>query len=129
MHRFDFDFTSTWSSPLRLFGISPRTAWVVVGDGDLAVHFGPWKLRTPLTNVLDAAVTGPLPPLTGIGVRISPRDRGVIFSTTKAGGARVQFVESVAAAVPFGLLRHPAATMTVTDPEALVTAVLRYRDA
>ena len=129
MHRFDFDFSSSWSVPLRLAGISPRTAWVVVGDGELAVHFGPWKLRTPLSNVLDASVTGPYRLLTGLGLRISLRDRGVTFSTTTAGGACVRFVEPVPAALPFGIAKHPGATMTVTRPEELVTAVLRYRDA
>jgi hypothetical protein len=118
-----------WAVPLRLAGVSPRTAWVVVGNGELAVHFGPWRLRTPLANVADARVTGPYRLLTGIGVRISLRDRGVTFSTTTERGACVTFVEPVPAALPFGLARHPGATMTVTEPQALVDSVLKYRDA
>jgi hypothetical protein len=128
VHRFDFDFSSSWSVPLRLAGVSPRTAWVAVGDGRLAVHFGPWQLRTPLANVLDAQVTGPYSLLTGLGVRISLRDRGVTFSTTTSGGACVTFVEPVPAALPFSALKHPGATLTVTDPTALVEVLQRYRD-
>jgi hypothetical protein len=119
MTRFAFDFSTPLSWPLRLLGVSPWTAHVDVDRGELSVRYGPWTLRTPLTNIASVQVTGPYNPLRSVGVHISLTDRGVTFGTTPQRGVCVTFREPVAAALPTGLLRHPGLTVTVEDVEGL----------
>lgn len=123
---FEFDFEDRYRLPARLFGISPSTAQVVVTDDELLVRFGPWRLRTPLTNVADTQVT------TGYGfvrtagpAHLSLADRGVTFATNSQRGLCISFVDPVRAIEPTGTLRHPAATVTVKDTEALAAALRR----
>lgn len=111
-------------------GATPWTTWVEVGPDHLEVRFGPWSLRTPLENVAGATVTGPYqlhkvagPP------RLSFTDRGVTFATNRQQGTCIRFHEPVPALVPRGLLRHPAATVTVADPVALARALDPDTDA
>ena len=56
---------------------------------------------------------------------LSLTDRGVTFATNSRQGLCVSFVELVHAIEPTGVLRHPAATVTVADPEALAAALRR----
>jgi len=49
--------------------------------------------------------------------RLSLADRGITFATTTRAGACIRFREPVPAALPTALLRHPAATVTVAEPE------------
>ncbi len=60
-----------------------------------------------------------------VGVRLSMVDRGITFGTNGDRGVCIRFHRPVPAADPFGLLRHPATTVTVADPEGLVAAVTR----
>ena len=112
----------------RLFGVVPGNAWVEVDAHHLAVRFGHWSLRTPLTNVSDVTVSGPYswwrvagPP------RLSLADRGITFATTPERGLCVSFHEPVHALLPTSALRHPAATVTVADPAALAAALAASR--
>jgi len=123
--RFDFAFSRVLSWPLALLGVTPWTAHVDVTDEDLAVRFGPWSLTTPRSNVEGASVTGPYLPLKVFGPHVSLADRGVTFGTTWRRGACIRFREPVAAALPTGLLKHPAVTVTVDEPEALVALLER----
>src|ERR671931_324543 len=43
--RFTFSFAPAYRLPARAFGITPATAWVDVGDGELDAHFGPCGVR------------------------------------------------------------------------------------
>lgn len=122
--RFAFAFDPLVAPAAAVFGATPFSAWVDVDATHVTVRFGPWSLRTALENVVGAERTGPYswwkvagPP------HLSLADRGVTFATSTKGGVCVRFREPVAAAVPFGLLRHPSMTVTVDDPDALVEAL------
>ncbi len=128
MTRFDFDFARPLSWPLALIGVTPWTAHVDVTDDEFSVRFGPWSLVTPLSNVEGASVTGPYLPFKVLGPHVSLADRGVTFGTTWRRGVCVRFRSPVPAALPKGLLHHPAVTVTVADADALV-ALLERRPA
>jgi len=105
-------------------GATPWTTWVDVDETTLHIRFGPWSLETPLDNVIGASVTGPYrlhrvagPP------HLSFSDGGITFATNRWQGTCIRFQEPVAALLPSGLLRHPAATVTVADPTALAQAL------
>lgn len=110
-----------WS---RLFGVRAEECTVTLSGERLTITFGRWALRTTPSNVADIAVTGPYrwwkvagPP------RLSLADRGVTFATTNRRGVCVRFRRPVRAIDPFGLIRHPAATLTVVDPERLAAGL------
>jgi hypothetical protein len=123
--RFDFAFSRVLSWPLAFVGVTPWTAHVDVTDEDLTVRFGPWSLTTPRSNVEEASVTGPYLPFKVLGPHVSLADRGVTFGTSWRRGVCVRFGEPVAAAFPTGLVKHPAVTVTVEDPEGLVALLER----
>ena len=122
--RFGFAFEPRMAPFAAAVGVTPFTAHVEVTKGELRIRFGPWSLRTPVANVEAATVTGPyaFPQVVG-PPRLSLADRGVTFATTTRRGVCLRFREPVAAALPFGLLRHPALTVTVDRPEELAAAL------
>ena len=121
---FAFAFERSYRVPALLFGIHPATARTAVTDDELLVRFGPWRLRTPLSNVSGTDVTGGYAWLRTAGpAHLGLRDRGVTFATTSARGLCVSFVEPVSVLDPTGTLRHPAATITVADVEGLAAAL------
>jgi hypothetical protein len=126
---FPFQFDPPLRVLARLFGVTPRTAWVSVNDETLEVQFGRWRLRTPLDNVSNASVTGPYhwwkiagPP------HLSLVDKGVTFGTSRSQGLCIAFVEPVAAMSSSGRLLHPAATVTVEDPQRLLHSLAAARE-
>lgn len=123
---FGFAFEGRYRLPALAFGITPTTARVAVTDDELLVRFGPWRLRTPLANVSGTQESGDYAWLRTAGpAHLSLVDRGVTFATTSRRGLCVSFHEPVRAIEPTGLLRHPGATLTVTDPAALAAALAR----
>lgn len=105
----------------RAFGVTDETAYVDVDGERLEIRFGPWRLTTPLANVTGASVTGPFHWWKVIGPpHLSLKDRGITFATSAQRGVCIQFREPVAAIDPRGVIRHPAATVTVEDPDTLV---------
>ncbi len=123
---FGFAFEGRYRLPALAFGITPSTARVLVTDGELLVRFGPWRLRTPLANIAGTQVSGGYAWYRTAGpAHLSLTDRGVTFATTSHRGLCVSFVEPVPAIEPTGLLRHPGATITVADPDALAAALAR----
>lgn len=118
VHRFAFD--PAYRLPGLLFGVVPANAWVEVGARELHVRYGLWRLRTPLDNVAGCQVTDGYSWIKTAGpAHLSLADRGVSFVTCHGPGLCVAFHESVAAIDWVGRIRHPAATMTVEDPELL----------
>jgi hypothetical protein len=117
--RFAFRFDPRYARVLGAAGVTRERAEVRVDDETFAVDFGPWKLRTPRSNVASATVTGPYVALRVIGPHLSLKDRGVSFGTTTEAGTCVLFREPVRALDPLGLLRHPGCTVTVEDVEGL----------
>lgn len=117
---FPFHFDRLLLPAAAVFGITPMTASVTVDDDEVAVRFGPWSLRTPRSNVVGAEVTGPYRAIKIAGPpHLSLKDRGVTFATTTRGGTCIRFHDPVPALLPRGLVRHPAATVTVANPAAL----------
>jgi len=126
---FTFAFEGRYRLPALAFGITPVTARVVVTDDELLVRFGPWRLRTRLDNVTGTQISsGYAFHRTAGPAHLSLTDRGVTFATNSRQGLCVSFLEPVHAIEPTGVLRHPAATVTVADPEALAAAICRRTD-
>jgi hypothetical protein len=123
---FEFAFEGRYRLPALAFGVTPATARVVVTDDELLVRFGSWRLRTRLANVAGTQVSSGYAFYRTAGpAHLSLVDRGVTFATNSRQGLCVSFVEPVHAIEPTGVLRHPAATVTVADPEALAAALRR----
>lgn len=124
---FSFSFDEARLARLaRPFGIRPETASVTVAAAELRIDFGPWRLRTPLTNVVGAEITGPYTWWKVAGpAHMSFADRGVTFASSTTRGVCIRFVEAVPALLPLRRLRHPAATVTVERPEALLERLTR----
>jgi hypothetical protein len=114
-----FAFDRAASVVLAPLGIRPETAYVRIDDEAFTVRFGRWSLQTPKSNVVEARVTGPYRWYRAIGVRLSLADRGATFGTNAWSGLCVCFAEPVPAVLPGSLLRHPALTVTVQEPERL----------
>lgn len=56
---FPFRFATIYRLPALLFGVTSATAGVWVDEAALRIRFGPWRLQTPLTNVVSTTQTGP----------------------------------------------------------------------
>jgi hypothetical protein len=121
---FPFRFTPSYRLAALPFGILPGTAAVRVRDGELAVRFGPWRVRTPLANVTSTTVTGPFGFLKTAGpAHLSLADRGLTMATNGARGLCITFREPVPGIEPTGILRHPALTVTVADYQGLAAVL------
>lgn len=118
---FPFHFAAAYRLPALLFGITPRSARVTVGSDSLEIRFGPWHLTTGLDNVAGVEeVEGPYSFVKTAGpAHLSFVDRGITFATNGAGGVCIRFRTPVPAIDPVGLVRHPAATVTVARPRLL----------
>lgn len=128
---FPFRFDPPLRLPALLAGVVPDRADVEVGEERLTVRFGPWSLSTPLENVAGVSLTGPYTWFKVAGPpHLSFADGGITFATSTRAGACIRFRRPVPAALPVPLLRHPAATVTVADPEAFaeeLEAAIRRR--
>ncbi len=122
---FDFRFDPLYRLAGSIFGVRPGTTLVrLTDDGDVDARFGPWRLRTPLSNVVSTSVSGPYHPLLTAGpARLSLADRGLTFATNRDLGVCLRFAGPVPAIEPFGLLHHPGLTVTVSDPHGLAAAI------
>jgi hypothetical protein len=126
--RFRFRFDPVMQAAALPLGVLPSNSFVEVTANDLTIRFGRWSLTTPLANVEGAEVSGPYSLVKVIGPpRLSIVDRGVTFATNPDRGVCIRFREAVPGALPFGLLRHPGATVTVEEPEALADALTSRR--
>ncbi len=121
---FAFRFDPRFRPLLALLGVRPSTAWVRVDAADLAVRFGPWRLRTSRENIAGVEAGGPYRWWRAIGPHLSGSDAGVTFGSTTAGGLCVRFTRPVPALLPGRWPRHPGMTVTVADPAALARALV-----
>ncbi len=113
------DLPRLFARILRVIGVKP-TDGVRVDDRMFTATFGPWRLSTPLSNVVDGEVGGPYQAWKVVGARLSLADRGLTFGTSTRAGVCVRFRDPVRGIEPTGLLRHPGLTVTVAEPERLV---------
>lgn len=122
--RFPFAFSPAHRLAAAPFLVLPATTWVEVDEAHLRARFGVWTLDTPRSNVKEVSVTSGYSFLRTAGpAHLSFTDRGVTFATNAERGVCVRFHEPVRVLDPTGHLRHPGATFTVADPDALVTAL------
>jgi hypothetical protein len=126
--RFDFAFAPTYSLPGAIFGVRPATAWLEVRDSQLYARYGPWRVRTPLSNITHVTITGPYAYLKTAGpARLALTDRGLSFTPNGDRGVRICFAVPVRGLDPFGLLRHPELTVGVAEPERLARCLSTTR--
>ena len=122
--RFTFSFAPAHRIAALPFGVLPATTWVEVDDVRLRARFGLWTLDTARSNVSEVSTTGDYSFLRTAGpAHLSLADHGVTFATNGDRGVCVRFHEPVRVLDPTGHLRHPGATFTVADPDALVAAL------
>jgi hypothetical protein len=125
--RFPFRFATAYRLPALAVGVTPRTAYVDVTGTELMVRFGPWRMRTGLTNVAGVERTGGFAFLKTAGPpHLSFADHGVTFATNGDDAVCVSFHEPVRLLDPTGRLKHPGATLTVADPESLLATLQRH---
>lgn len=122
--RFDF----AWERPYRiagfLFGVTPRRAWVEVTPSELHVHYGPWTLRSALSNITGVTATDSYAFLKTAGPpHLSMSDRGISFATNGHRGLCVAFDQPVPGIDPSKRIKHPGATLTVEDVDGLAEAL------
>jgi hypothetical protein len=118
--RFDFAFAPAYRRLARPLRVNPDSAWVEVDDLTFDARFGHWRVRTPLTNITDAEVTGPYAFWKTAGpARYAITDRGLTFATNCDRGVLIRFEKPVRGLDPLGILRHPELTVTVADVDGL----------
>jgi hypothetical protein len=105
---------------LRLWTVRPETAFVDIDD-DIDVHFGRFRIRTPLANIASWRIEGPWLWITAIGVRMSIRQRDVSFAGSPHGGVRLDFRERVR----WGPFKVPAIYVGVDDLDGLAAELSR----
>lgn len=128
--RFVFAFDAAYRLVSLPFGVTPNRAWVQIDDEHLEARFGPWYVRTPLTNVVGTESSGPYQWSKTIGpAHLSFADQGLTFATNGERGVCIRFAEPVTGIDPFGTVRHPGLTVTVADPEGLVGLLGRVSSA
>ncbi len=124
--RFAFAFAPAYRRAARLFGITPAKAWVEIGEDRFQARFGPWRVQTALANITEVAVTGPYRFAKTAGpARLAITDRGLTFASNGVRGVRVSFRTPVRGLDPFGIIRHPELTVTVSDVDELATLLGR----
>lgn len=124
--RHPFAFATSYRIAGLVFGITPRTAWVEIGPAGLRVHYGLWRLATPLDNLAEVTITGGFGFLKTAGPpHLSFSDRGVSFTTNAQAALCVAFHQPVKGIEPTGMITHPGATLSVLDPQALLADVRR----
>ena len=125
--RFLFRFDPAYRRLARLFGVTPERAWVDFGEGELEARYGPWRVRTPISNIAAAEVTGPYAFLTTAGpARLAITDRGLTFASNRDRGVCIRFHSPVAGIDRAGQIRHPELTVTVLDVDGLMGALDRH---
>lgn len=118
--QYRFEFEDRYRLPARLFGVTEASASVTVTATDVEATFGPWTVRTPLSNVASVSVTGPYSFVKTAGpAHLSLSDRGITFATNSRRGVCLAFRRPVPGIEPAGVLKHPNLTVTVQDCDAL----------
>ena len=120
VEHFDFLFAPAYERPARLFGIRPETAWVEVGEEQFEASFGPWRVRTPLSNIVDAAITGPYAFWKTAGpARLGDHRPRPDLRDDRQAGVLITFATAVSGIDSLGIIRHPELTVTVREAERL----------
>jgi hypothetical protein len=122
--RFPFRFDPAYRRLARPFGVTPERAWVELSEKELEARYGPWRVRTPLSNIAAAEATGPYSFLKTAGpARLGITDRGLTFASNGDRGACITFKSPVRGIDRSGRIRHPELTVTVLDVDGLIAAL------
>ena len=105
---------------LRLWTVRPETAFVDVAD-EVDVHFGRFRIRTPIANIASWRIEGPWLWITAIGVRMSIRHHDVSFAGSPRGGVRLDFRDLVR----WGPFKVPAIYVGVDDLDGFAAELAR----
>jgi hypothetical protein len=126
--RFPFRFDPTYQRLARLFRVTPDRAWVDLGEEEFEARYGPWLVRTPMSNIAQAEATGPYSFVKTAGpARLAITDRGLTFASNGDRGACISFHSPVAGIDRHGVIRHPTLTVTVLDVDGLLEALAMSR--
>jgi hypothetical protein len=98
-----------------------RDGVTLTDEGGFVATFGIFKIATPLSNITGAHITRNYRWWTAVGVRMSRADDGLTFGTNRDGGVCIHFAEKLPSRLRGG--GHSALTVTVSDLEALTTAL------
>ncbi|MDP9093976.1 MAG: hypothetical protein M3N95_13855 [Actinomycetota bacterium] len=121
---FAFRFEPGYRWAALPFGVTARSASIVVSRDVLGVRFGPWRVSTPLSNIARVEISGPYAAVKTAGpARLSFKDRGLTFATNHEQGVCMQFRQPITGIDPFGLVRHPNLTLTAADCYGLMIAL------
>jgi hypothetical protein len=92
-----------------------------VGESELEARYGPWRVVTPLSNIVEVAITGPYAYFKTAGpARLAITDRGLSFTPNGDRGVLLRFAEPIVGLDPVGLIHHPELTLGVAEPQRLV---------
>lgn len=123
---FAFEFEERYRRLARLFGITDRTARISVGERELAVRFGPWRVTTPLDNISAVTRTGPYAFVKTAGpARLGVLQRSLTFATNSRAGVQLDFHRPITGIDPKGLIHHTNLTLTPVDCAAFEAALQR----
>jgi hypothetical protein len=123
---FPMEFSPVFRLASLPLGACGKQAGVLVREAELVARFGPWSISTPIDNIASAQVTGPYRVVKTIGPpHLSLRDLGLTFAGTPRRGVCLRFNRALSGIEPLGLIRHPALTVTVREPEELVWEIRR----
>jgi hypothetical protein len=122
--RFEFRYSGAVGMTARAVTATRARSYVEVSADAVTVHFGPWTMSSPRSNVAEIVESGPYAPWKVIGSpRLSFADRGITFATNSDRGVCIRFFDPIPGIEPTGRFRHPGVTVTVADPDGLVAAL------
>lgn len=123
MTTFDFEFHNRYRWLLLPLAVTPGNSRVSVSAADgFFAKFGPWKVKTPISNITGFQESGDYKWYRAIGIRGSATDHGLTFGSTTRHGVCLTFAEPIAPLIPL-VKGHPGLTVTVADPAGLVAAL------
>lgn len=126
LREYRFAFDRSYRLLASIFGVTDRTSILTIDDGGLHARFGPWHVRTPLSNIVGASLTGPYHFLKTAGpAHLSFADGGITFASNGQQGVFIEFAEPVTGIEPTGRLKHPNLTVTVRDCKGLAEFLRR----
>ena len=115
-HFFPYDIDNRWFVMMKALGVGSDDG-VTVTDDELIATFGRVRVRTPLSNIRNAEISGPHRWYTAVGLRLSFADDGLTFGTNHRRGVCIEFRERIPKVI--GFKDHSALWVSVADPEGL----------
>lgn len=118
---FEFEFDPPLDTWARWFAVVPTRSFVRVDASGFEAVYGPWRVASAWSNVAAVERTGPYRAWrVGGPARWSLADRGITMAATTRGGVCVRLRRSVGGIDPFGVIRHPAVTLGVSDVDEFI---------